>query len=60
LFPDGDEDALVESILQTYRQRGRLAEIGKAARRLAEQRADWTENFKVLLKAYDLARMGNQ
>jgi len=60
LFPDGDEDALVEGILQAYRQRSRLAEIGKAARRLAEQRADWTENFKVLLKAYDLARTGNQ
>lgn len=59
LFPDGDEDALVEGILQAYRQRGRLAEIGKAARRLAEQRADWTENFKVLLKAYDLARTGH-
>lgn len=55
LFPDGNEDTLVESILQAYRQRGRLSEIGKAARRLAEQRADWTENSKVLLKAYDLA-----
>ena len=55
LFPDGNEDALVEGILQAYRQRNRLAEIGKAARRLAEQRANWTENFKVLLKAYDLA-----
>ncbi len=56
LFPDGDEDALVEGILQAYRQRGELAEIGQAARRLAEQRADWKENFKVLLKAYELAR----
>ncbi len=59
LFPDGNEDALVEGILQAYRQRSRLAELGKASRRLAEQRADWTENFKGLLKAYDLAtRMG--
>jgi glycosyltransferase involved in cell wall biosynthesis len=55
LFPDGNEDALVEGILQAYHQRSRLAEIGKASRRLAEQRADWTENFKILLKAYDLA-----
>ena len=44
LFPDGNEDALVEGILQAYRQRGRLAELGQAARRLAEQRADWTIN----------------
>jgi hypothetical protein len=45
----------MEGILQAYHQRSRLAEIGKASRRLAEQRADWTENFKILLKAYDLA-----
>jgi L-malate glycosyltransferase len=55
LFPDGNENALVEGILQAYRQRSLLAEIGRAARRLAEQRANWTENFKELLKAYDLA-----
>ncbi len=61
LFPDGNEDALVEGILQAYRQRSRLAELGKASRRLAEQRADWAENFKVLLNAYDLAtRVGIQ
>ena len=60
LFPDGNEDALVAGILQAYRQRSRLAEIGKAARRLAEQRADWSENFKVLLKAYQLAGTGYQ
>jgi glycosyltransferase involved in cell wall biosynthesis len=60
LFPDWNEDALVEGILRAYDQRSRLAEIGKAARRLAEKRADWTENFKVLLNAYDLARMGNK
>ena len=60
LFPDGNEDVLVEGILHAYRQRSRLAEIGKAARRLAEQRADWTENFKMLLQAYELARTGIQ
>ena len=60
LFPDGNEDALVEGILRAFQQRSRLGEIGKAARHLAEQRADWTENFKVLLKAYDLARTGSR
>jgi hypothetical protein len=29
--------------------------MGRAARRLAEQRANWQRNFPKLLEAYDLA-----
>lgn len=55
LFPDGDEQALAQAILQAASQRAQLAHIGQAARRLAEQRADWRKNFNELLRAYDMA-----
>jgi len=32
-----------------------LENYGKRARALAEERADWTVNFKHLLSAYDMA-----
>jgi glycosyltransferase involved in cell wall biosynthesis len=54
-FPDGDAKALAEAILEAFDQRQRLPEMGCAARRIAEQRADWEKNFQVLLKAYELA-----
>jgi len=54
-FPDGDADALAQGILHAVDQRSALPEIGRAARLLAEQRADWDMNFQELLKAYDLA-----
>jgi glycosyltransferase involved in cell wall biosynthesis len=55
LFPDGDETALAEAIVQAASDRSRLEQMGKAARRLAEQRADWEKNFPQLFKAYELA-----
>ena len=55
LFPDGDEQALAEAILRAVEARQRLPEMGRAARSIAEQRADWERNFKELLKAYELA-----
>ncbi len=55
LFPAGDEDALARGILAAVQQRKRLLEMGQAARSLAEQRADWQENFKCLLDAYQVA-----
>ncbi|MDD5468531.1 MAG: glycosyltransferase family 4 protein [Anaerolineales bacterium] len=55
LFPDGDASALAECLLRAWEARARLPEMGAAARRLAEQRADWTRNFPHLLRAYDLA-----
>jgi glycosyltransferase involved in cell wall biosynthesis len=53
LYPDGNEETLAEKILAVYAQRKKLASIGRAARRLAEERADWKKNFAVLLKTYE-------
>jgi glycosyltransferase involved in cell wall biosynthesis len=55
LFPDGDADALATKILQVYDQRNSLPEIGRAARAVAEERADWTKNSAILMQAYQRA-----
>lgn len=55
VFTDGDERALADCLLQAVAQQGRLAELGRAARALAERRADWDQNFQKLLAAYRLA-----
>ena len=55
LFPSGDADSLAEFILQAAGDRRRLGEMGQAARRLAELRADWNINFPQLYRAYELA-----
>ncbi len=54
-FPDGDDAALSEGILRAASQPERLSVMGQAARRLAEQRANWPANFQRLLQAYQLA-----
>jgi glycosyltransferase involved in cell wall biosynthesis len=54
LFPDGDEQALAGKIEQVLENRPCLMEIGQAARRTAEQKADWQKNFQKLLKTYAL------
>jgi L-malate glycosyltransferase len=56
VFPDGDVDALEKGIVEAFEQRNDLQEIEKKARLLAEERADWSKNFKKLLQAYDLGR----
>ena len=58
LFPDGNEDALVDSMLRVCAQTEKLAAAGLAARAVAEKRADWSENFKGLLKAYRMTGQG--
>ncbi len=55
LFPDGDASALAARILSIMAQRDRLDAIRRAARRSAEERADWPRNFDVLLQAYQRA-----
>jgi glycosyltransferase involved in cell wall biosynthesis len=55
LFPEGDADALARAILKAIEGRQRLPEMGRAARKLVEQRADWKRNFPKLFAAYDLA-----
>jgi len=53
LFRDGDVDHLAEKILAAMNQREKISEIGRAARRSAESRADWKKNSEMLLKAYE-------
>ena len=52
LFPDGDAHALAGTILESINQRQRLKEMGIAARKTAEQRANWKVNSQALLVAY--------
>jgi glycosyltransferase involved in cell wall biosynthesis len=56
LFPDGDVQAIAAGILQAYAQRKTLQPMQSAARALAQKRANWPENFKKLLVAYELAQ----
>ena len=53
LFPDGNADILAEKILAVITQRTKLTQISRAARRSAEERADWKKNFAKLLEAYE-------
>jgi glycosyltransferase involved in cell wall biosynthesis len=55
LFPDGDVQALGQAILQAVEQRQRLPEMGLAARKTAELRADWKLNFPQLERAFEIA-----
>lgn len=55
LFPDGDAQAVSAGILAAYKQRDAQKPVRAAARALAERRADWPQNFKRLLTAYELA-----
>jgi glycosyltransferase involved in cell wall biosynthesis len=55
LFRTGKADSLVESIEKALDERHRFNKIGMTARRIAESRADWYENFPELLDAYQIA-----
>lgn len=56
LFPDGDWQALAQVMEQAILNRTELERMGKAARRLAEARADWQHNFPKLYQALEWAR----
>ncbi len=53
LFRDGDADELAEKILYAIKNRRSFKKIGEAARKTAEQKADWQKNFGKLLEAYE-------
>lgn len=55
LFPDGDPDGLAQGILEAYAQHKQLPQMGEAARKVAEERANWGQNFKKLLAGYEFA-----
>jgi glycosyltransferase involved in cell wall biosynthesis len=56
LFPNGDVLNLRDQILNIYKIRNDLQEISLNTRQQAEQKADWTRNFKELLFGYQLAK----
>jgi glycosyltransferase involved in cell wall biosynthesis len=53
LFRDGDVDDLAEKILSAIKNRRSFKQISEAARKTAEQKADWQKNFGKLLSAYE-------
>jgi glycosyltransferase involved in cell wall biosynthesis len=55
LFRDGDVDDLAEKILDVIKNRKVLKKISQAARKTAEEKADWKKNFGKLLEAYEKA-----
>jgi glycosyltransferase involved in cell wall biosynthesis len=55
LFTDGDAAALAARLLAAAQDRAALPQMGRAARCLAEERADWKKNYPVLLQAYAAA-----
>lgn len=54
-FSDGSPQSLADALWEAFAHRQDIPKMGRAARRLAEERANWPENFKKLQKAYDLA-----
>ena len=59
LFPDGIAEILAAKILAAMDQRSSLPEIGLNARRTAEEKANWSQNVKKLLAAYEVAVSGS-
>jgi L-malate glycosyltransferase len=59
-FRDGDPGDLERLLLAVLEERQNLVEYGRAARLLAEKRADWRKNFPKLFEAYDLALNSRQ
>jgi len=46
-------DDLAEKILTAIKNRKSFKKIGEAARKTAEEKADWKKNFGKLLEAYE-------
>jgi glycosyltransferase involved in cell wall biosynthesis len=54
IFRDGDVDDLAEKILFAIKNRKSFKKIGEAARKTAEEKADWKKNFGKLLEVYNV------
>jgi L-malate glycosyltransferase len=52
LFPDSDVNALVAKVLQLVENNQQMPAIRLAARRTAEEKANWKKNFGILLETY--------
>lgn len=55
VFPSGEPELLEEKIIQLFASKERLKGMGRGARILARQRADWRQNFKIMLSGYQKA-----
>ena len=55
LFRDGDVACLEAGITHAVENRDQLPAMGRAARQLAESRANWDSNFPKLIDAYQIA-----
>jgi L-malate glycosyltransferase len=53
LFKDGDHNELAAKILKAIELRPQLSKIGKNARAIAEEKANWPRNVEKLLEAYE-------
>lgn len=56
LFKDGDDADLAEKIELAIEHKSILTKLGLASRTVAEKRANWTENVKVLFETYERAQ----
>jgi len=54
VFPDGDADAMA-ALINAASHKPDLTGMGAQARSLALEKANWQQNFKVLLEAYEQA-----
>lgn len=52
LFRDGDERDLAAKIAQAIESQNSLSQIGRNARIIAEERADWRKNVQILMQTY--------
>ena len=55
LFPDNNAGEMADCILRALKDHQVLTNKGTHARKLAESKADWSRNFPVLLKGYEMA-----
>ena len=55
LFAEGDPHDLCRAILVAVENRSRLPDMGRLARLLTEQRADWAKNSRRIFDAYEIA-----
>lgn len=55
LFEDGDDVQLAARLLALDKVRQNMPEISRRALAIAEERADWNKNQKIMLNGYELA-----
>jgi glycosyltransferase involved in cell wall biosynthesis len=58
LFRDGNVDDLAEKIMYSIKNRKLFKKMGEAARKTAEEKADWKKNFGKLLEVYSKVTSG--